>query len=440
MPDRPTAILVALLTLVLGVCADEGMPIIFLPPPMEGAISLGIYDGAGKLVRVLHREAGEKDFKIGENGFITRWDGRNDAGQPVPLGKYRGGGWMVGDLAVEGVAFRGNDWIKDESPRFTRVTAVKNAGRDEVQVTLRTAEGKEESFGWKLAREGAEPPKIEVEAGIEDGKLLIRKGGASQSAPMGEGEKPLSCVTGSGNRVWAIVETPAGREVRAYADTGEFLRRLAYEKSDPQPQQIAASQWSEMIFLLEENATEQRLRALALAESEKETPQAGETGAPVVPKPAWRVTYLKRILNSESFEAVAAHLGRAQPPKVQPVVHLQTRANSLLGDEKSNIALKVKVDAEGAILTTQDDLPLTRVTTAANLKWAVLVKEGAALVLFQSDGVVVEEFKIAKPENMMSFDAGDFELKPPGAKTAPPKGTTDPAPKRSKPLRPGDDL
>jgi hypothetical protein len=74
------------------------------------------------------------------------------------------------------------------------------------------------------------------------------------------------------------------------------------------------------------------------------------------------------------------------------------------------------------------------------LKWAALVKEGSALTLFQSDGVVVEEFKIANPKDMMSFDAGDFELKPPGAKSAKPKDAPALAPKRTKPLRPGDDL
>src|SRR5213593_2271905 len=29
----------------------------FLPPPLEGTISLGIYDGNGTLVRVLHQQA-----------------------------------------------------------------------------------------------------------------------------------------------------------------------------------------------------------------------------------------------------------------------------------------------------------------------------------------------------------------------------------------------
>src|ERR1700740_1429186 len=38
----------------------------FLPPPVEGTISLGIYDATGKLVRVLHEEAMLDEFAIGE--------------------------------------------------------------------------------------------------------------------------------------------------------------------------------------------------------------------------------------------------------------------------------------------------------------------------------------------------------------------------------------
>ena len=421
-----------LLALVLAAFAQESVPILFVPPPMEGTISLGIFNGSGKLVRVLHREAGQEEFKVGENGLATLWDGRDGAGQPAAPGKYNVGGWMSGNLGVEGVAFHGNDWIKEESPRFTRVVSVKGVGRDEVQVTLRTADDKEETLGWKLAREGAPPPPNEVTAAIEEGKLIIRR--ASESTPVlfADGEKPLACASGSGGRVWAIVQTSDGREVRAYSPDGEFLRRLPYEKDEPQPVQIVASQWSEMIFLLDENATEQRLRSLALGTSDQQS--AASTQAPA--KSAWRVTYLKRIIKSDTFDAIAAHLGRAKALKAEPVVKFQVRANPLLGDAKPEVSLKVAVDADGVMLQTADDLPLARLTTAHHLKWASLVKEGAALVLFQGDGIAVEEFKIAHPENLMSFDAGEVELRPPGSKPRTPTVV----PKRKRPLRPGDDL
>src|ERR1051325_11596713 len=53
----------------------------FVPPPMDGTISLGIYDQAGKLVRVLHQNAQLNDFTIGADALVTRWDGKDDRNQ-----------------------------------------------------------------------------------------------------------------------------------------------------------------------------------------------------------------------------------------------------------------------------------------------------------------------------------------------------------------------
>jgi len=70
---------------------------------MEGTISLGIFDSDGKLVRVLHREAKIDIFTVEENSLSTTWDGKNDAGEDSPAGKYRGRGYLVGKLKVEDV-------------------------------------------------------------------------------------------------------------------------------------------------------------------------------------------------------------------------------------------------------------------------------------------------------------------------------------------------
>src|SRR6266581_328901 len=81
----------------------------FVPPPMEGTISLGIFDSNDKLVRVLHREAKIDNFTIDENALKTTWDGKNDAREDLPPGKYRARGYLVGKLKVE-------DLGKVESP------------------------------------------------------------------------------------------------------------------------------------------------------------------------------------------------------------------------------------------------------------------------------------------------------------------------------------
>ena len=83
--------------------APRNVRISFVPPPLDGTISLGIYDNAGKLVRVLHRHASLDDFTIGADALQTKWDGKDDYGQDLPAGKYRARGFMVGSLQVENV-------------------------------------------------------------------------------------------------------------------------------------------------------------------------------------------------------------------------------------------------------------------------------------------------------------------------------------------------
>ena len=73
----------------------------FVPPPMDGTISLGIYDQTGKIVRILHQNAQLDDFTIGADALATRWDGKDDGHQDLPAGRYRARGYLVGPLKRE---------------------------------------------------------------------------------------------------------------------------------------------------------------------------------------------------------------------------------------------------------------------------------------------------------------------------------------------------
>src|SRR5437667_12783259 len=73
----------------------------FVPPPIEGTISLGIYDQAGRMVRVLHQNAQLNDFAIGADALVTRWDGKDDGNQDSPSGRYHARGYLVGPLKGE---------------------------------------------------------------------------------------------------------------------------------------------------------------------------------------------------------------------------------------------------------------------------------------------------------------------------------------------------
>src|SRR5438034_9891032 len=87
----------------------------FVPPPMDGTITLGIYDQAGKMVRVLHRNAQLNDFEIGADALVTRADGKDDGHQGLPCGRYRAHGYLVGPLKREDLG--------ETSPPSTQIEA-----------------------------------------------------------------------------------------------------------------------------------------------------------------------------------------------------------------------------------------------------------------------------------------------------------------------------
>src|SRR5437588_12314622 len=187
----------------------------FLPPPLDGTISLGVYDAKGKLVRVLHREADINEFTIGSDALSTTWDGKDDAGENVPPGKYSAHGFVVGDLKIEGVGFFFNDWISSaEGPRFSCIRSL--AVRDE-NLLLAIA----------LVPTGAGHVLYDV---------------ADKSLNLKDTDSPAenettSTVPGRDGSRWVI----EGAEVKQLSADGEFLRRLPVLPNEPQPKAIAAS-------------------------------------------------------------------------------------------------------------------------------------------------------------------------------------------------------
>ena len=72
----------------------------FVPPPLEGKISLGVYSEWGQLVRVLHQEAEFEEFTIGADALSTKWDGKDDYDYDLPAGKYSARGFLVGPMKI----------------------------------------------------------------------------------------------------------------------------------------------------------------------------------------------------------------------------------------------------------------------------------------------------------------------------------------------------
>ena len=112
----------------------------FVPPPMEGTISLGIYDQTDKLVRVLHQNAQLNDFAIGADALATRWDGKDDGHQDLPPGRYHARGYLVGPLKREDLGVISPPSGVNEA-NVVKVRLVRNPLRKDKRLVVELAVG-----------------------------------------------------------------------------------------------------------------------------------------------------------------------------------------------------------------------------------------------------------------------------------------------------------
>jgi hypothetical protein len=113
----------------------------FVPPPLEGKISLGIYDAKGKLVRVLHQEADLNEFKIGADALVTQWDGKNDDDEDLPAGKYHARGYLVGVLKVEDLSQTAASAPENNSVASVKVKLMPNPLANDKRAIVELAVG-----------------------------------------------------------------------------------------------------------------------------------------------------------------------------------------------------------------------------------------------------------------------------------------------------------
>jgi hypothetical protein len=216
----------------------------------------------------------------------------------------------------------------------------------------------------------------------------------------------IASAAGRDGSVWVIDRTEADApnvDVKQFSAARELIRRLALKPEDPQPIAIAAARDADQIFLLEENSAGQRLRALSLLGTAE-----GAGGA----VSDWKVAFEKKITTHHDFgisegKAVLGGSGAALEK-----VTVQLPANPLEKGAASRVELAVGYDAGGSFLMTADGLPLQSISETRNLKRVLLAaRADKALDVFQDDSAVVEQFRVAKPNEMMAFDCGEIELK-----------------------------
>lgn len=370
----------------------------FVPPPLDGTISLGIFDAKGKLVRVLFREADINEFIIGHDALSTSWDGKDDEGENVPPGKYSAHGFVVGDLKIEGVGFFFNDWITSpDAPRFSRIRSLTLRDED-LFLTVELVPAGAGHVLYDLAGKTLKLKDTDEETTASP----------TPSETVAGSIEPIMTVAGRNGTRWVIDRPEKGSsatELKQFSPSGEFLRRLPVAASDPQPKAIAASMTQDKIYLLEENGASQRVRGLSLAATKSE----GEAQ----PVSEWKVDFEKWIYSHKDFsltegKPVAAGGNSGAPEKLK----MKLQANPLLDDDRVTVELGMGFDADGSFLKTTDGLPLCTISETQELIRALLAAHGAnAIDVFQDDGAVVEQFRVTGVDQMMSFDCGGFELK-----------------------------
>ncbi len=381
--------------------------ITFLPPPLEGTLSIGVYDRSGKKVRSLHTEASAADFTPGLNGFITSWDGRDDLGQLVPPGKYHVRGLAVGDLELTGEAFHGNDWVAaEEGPHPVSFHSVRLDGGN-LELLASDLVGRL----WRIIESLSQPedaPRFES---------IPPEGNATAASAPG----PTNCPGRDGTR-WSI-EKPLGETVVVQFDAqGEVLRRLSIGAGQPLPVAIAASMEADEVFLLEQDGERWRLRGLRkkvlpdvnatdAVSNPAEPSKSDPAGAIGVAAPVWETFFEKNRWPCARFSEAATRVGRPKPFTAEAQVQVKSQFNPLLAGAASDVGLAVGFDGDGSFLKSADGLLLRRLTDTPKLRWAVLGRDARqpALVLLQSDGAVVEEYRILQPGALMTFDAGEYQ-------------------------------
>jgi hypothetical protein len=139
----------------------ESEQLMFIPPPVQGVISLGVYDEKGKLVKVLKKAADISSFKASLNGLYVDWNWTDAEGKPVPGDRYFARGVLIGDIGVKGIGFFLNDWAdqtKESRIQKINATALLNNSRVAVLadqsrllvVDPKLNESKAATVGWPV--------------------------------------------------------------------------------------------------------------------------------------------------------------------------------------------------------------------------------------------------------------------------------------------------
>ncbi len=373
--------------------------IIFAPPALDGRFVMGIFDGGGRLVRTLIADRDATVFDVGLNGYITWWDGKDDAGLRCPGGVYSARGYVVGEeIEVSGEAFHFNDWVAEDGVRATDVWLrpwTGAVGLDvavEGEVTRRRASVSVDGvLRWELGL----PPIEAVASGLP--------------APTGLKlpAEPIFQTPGRDGGVWAIFADGELNVVSEFAADGECLRELRVPAGEPQPVEVLAAPGEDAI-LLKESSPDGTKRVRLLRREAGHA--ADETEVRTVVD--WEIVFERTIVPCAKFGIVDGRLvadAGAAPQSGEITMDL---ALNELDPRPQSLTLKAVLQKPGACLAAPDGLKLLPVSGEGAWSRVVMApgdKPGAARLAL-GDGLVVEEFTIRNLDQIAPFDCGSFTL------------------------------
>jgi hypothetical protein len=145
---------------------------------MEGTISLGIYDQAGKIVRVLHRNVQLNDFEIGADALVTRWDGKDDGQQDLPSGRYLARGYLVGPLKREDLGETSPPSAESEA-NVVKVRLVRNPLRKDKRPVVELGVGFDSEGSYLKTGDGLPLFKVSETPNLKRAKIAAKSENAA---------------------------------------------------------------------------------------------------------------------------------------------------------------------------------------------------------------------------------------------------------------------
>jgi hypothetical protein len=383
--------------------------LMFIPPPEEGVISLGVYAADGKLVRVLKRAAEIDSFKSGLNGLFIDWDGKDSKGDQAPAGKYSVRGVLVGDVNVSGQAYHLNDWIDPTGTVQTkRIVSAAFLNGKSVCAFAEVATGKQLLVDAVNGKYRMTDLPADTKSVKFDGShiLAICNDRLVQVDPVTRslvGEKPYSDLRDADqwHGQWIVLASN-----QLHSSSGGTDQSITPPKEDL----AFCAQLDSSAVVASRNGNIWRFQDRQF--SPIETGKSGQLLDMSAGKgdTIWQKWLDRSMTPFRYFDVKDGQVVPVQEKIESPIVSVQLTENPLENGAPDRLSLGVIADETGAWISTSDGLPLLQVTKTKNIvqtKWTANGADG--LRVFISNGSVVEEYRITGLENFYRFDAGSFD-------------------------------